>query len=89
MSEIKGCMNCGNISCGNNKKRESAGCGRYISPEDKIEELEKEVTRLRNENLDIINKYTRFAETDRGTIAELEAQVKYWKSEYDKLFNGD
>ncbi len=40
MSEIKGCMNCGNISCGNNKKRESAGCGRYISPEDKIKELE-------------------------------------------------
>lgn len=40
------------------------------------EELEKEVTRLRNENLDIINKYTRFAETDRKTIAELEAQIE-------------
>ena len=55
MSEIKGFMNCGNISCGNNKKREGAGCGRYISPEDKIKELEaknaelKEKIRLMNE----------------------------------------
>ncbi len=40
---MKGCMNCGNISCGNNKKRESAGCGRWISPEDKIAELEEKV----------------------------------------------
>lgn len=46
MSEIKGCMNCGNISCGNNKKRDCAGCGRWISPEDKIAELEKENERL-------------------------------------------
>ena len=44
------------------------------------EELEEEVTRLRNENLDIINKYTRFAETDRRTIAELEAQIEKMKS---------
>ena len=43
------------------------------------EELEEEVTRLRNENLDIINKYTRFAETDRKTIAELEAQIEKMK----------
>jgi hypothetical protein len=43
------------------------------------EELEKEVTRLRNENLDIINKYTRFAETDKKTIAELEAQIEKMK----------
>ena len=35
---MKGCMNCGNISCGNNKKRESAGCGRWKDPE----ETEKE-----------------------------------------------
>lgn len=40
---MKGCMNCGNISCGNNKKRESAGCGRWISPEDKIAELENKL----------------------------------------------
>ena len=40
---MKGCMNCGNISCGNNKKRDCAGCGRWISPEDKIAELEKSV----------------------------------------------
>ena len=48
MSEIKGCMNCGNISCGNNKKRESAGCGRYISPEDKIKELEAQIEKMQN-----------------------------------------
>ena len=40
---MKGCMNCGNISCGNNKKRDCAGCGRWISPEDKIAELEEKV----------------------------------------------
>jgi hypothetical protein len=43
---MKGCMNCGNISCGSNKKRDCAGCGRWISPEDKIAELEKENERL-------------------------------------------
>lgn len=43
MSEIKGCMNCGNISCGNNKKRESAGCGRWISPEDKKKIIKDEM----------------------------------------------
>ena len=108
MSEIKGCMNCGNISCENNKKRRVDGCGRWKSPEEriaeleekvgmaertrdrlisigfptfasckeyaaKLKELEEEVTRLKNENLDIINKYTRIAETDRRTIAELKA----------------
>lgn len=43
---MKGCMNCGNISCGNNKKRESAGCGRWISPEDKIAgvKMQNEIT---------------------------------------------
>lgn len=40
MENVKGCMNCGNISCGNNKKRESAGCGRWISSEDRIKFLE-------------------------------------------------
>lgn len=44
------------------------------------EELEKEVTRLRNENLDIINKYTRFEETDRRTITELEQQIEKMKN---------
>lgn len=42
-SNTKGCMNCGNISCPNNKKRVSAGCGRWTSPEDKIAELEEKV----------------------------------------------
>lgn len=44
--------------------------------EKRIAELEEEVTRLRNESLDIINKYTRFAETDRRTIVELEAEIE-------------
>jgi len=43
---MKGCMNCGNISCGNNKKRDCAGCGRWISPEDKIAgvKMQNEIT---------------------------------------------
>lgn len=47
MSEIKGCMNCGNISCPNNKKRDCAGCGRYISPEDKIKEYEAQIEKMK------------------------------------------
>lgn len=49
----------------------------YIKPTfiEYVQKLEKEVTRLRNENLDIINKYTRFAETDRRTIAELKEKA--------------
>lgn len=47
---------------------------------EQIAELKKENTRLRNENLDIINKYTRFAETDKRTIAELEAQIEKMKN---------
>lgn len=47
MSEIKGCMNCGNISCPNNKKRDCAGCGRYISPEDKIKEYEAQIKKMK------------------------------------------
>ena len=46
---MRGCMNCGNISCGNNKKRDCAGCGRWISPEDKIAELEEKVVEYNNE----------------------------------------
>jgi hypothetical protein len=55
--------------------------------EKQIAELEAEVTRLRNENLDIINKYTRFAETDRRTIAGLEAQIE--KMKWHKVSDGD
>lgn len=47
MSEIKGCMNCGNISCPNNKKRNCAGCGRYISSEDKIKEYETQIEKMK------------------------------------------
>ena len=43
MSEKIGCMNCGNISCKNNKKRESKGCGRWKTPEQRILELEEKV----------------------------------------------
>ena len=49
-SKIKGCMNCGNISCPNNKKRVSAGCGRWKTPEQKIIELEEENSELREKN---------------------------------------
>lgn len=113
MSEKIGCMNCGNISCKNNKKRESKGCGRWKTPEQrileleekvgmaertrdrlisigfptfasckeyaaKLKELEAEVVRLRNEGLDNINKYTRFAETDRKTITKLQQACHKW-----------
>ena len=113
MSEKIGCMNCGNISCKNNKKRESKGCGRWKTPEQrileleekvgmaertrdrlisigfptfasckeyaaKLAELEAEIVRLRNEGLDNINKYTRFAETDRKTITKLQQACHKW-----------
>ena len=50
--------------------------------EEKIAELEAEVVRLRNEGLDNINNYTRFAETDRRTITELEKENAELKDEY-------
>lgn len=56
----------------------------YISSaeprEKRIAELEEEVVRLRNEGLENINKYTRFAETDKRTIADLEAQIEKMKN---------
>jgi len=64
---MKGCMNCGNISCGNNKKRDCAGCGRWISPEDKIAELEKE-----NERLTV--DYETLKLHDEEEIAQLRAE---------------
>ena len=48
LSAKKGCMNCGNISCPNNKKRDCAGCSRYISPEDKIKEYEAQVEKMKS-----------------------------------------
>ena len=81
MSEIKGCMNCGNISCGNNKKRESAGCGRYISPEDKIKELEKENAELKKEWQEQVQKatdegYTRTLQTIQ--LTKTKELLKQW-----------
>ena len=58
---MKGCMNCGNISCGNNKKRDCAGCGRWISPEDKIAELERENAELKEELKDANEKVVHLA----------------------------
>ena len=71
MSEIKGCMNCGNISCGNNKKRERAGCGRWISPEDKIAELEKSV-----------NNWLKYEKEN----TELKEKLKNQKADYETYY---
>ena len=78
MSEIKGCMNCGNISCGNNKKRESAGCGRYISPEDIIKELEAKNAELKEK----VEAYDR--NRDR-LIAMGFPHFRNWKEYAEKL----
>lgn len=93
MSEIKGCMNCGNISCGNNKKRESAGCGRYISPEDKIKELEAKNAELtekveaydRNRDRLIAMGFPHFGNCKEYAekLKELEAQIEKMKCCYN------
>lgn len=90
MNEIKGCMNCGNISCGNNKKRESAGCGRWKTPEQKINELEEENSELREKNEGFQRVYSRMRDMGFPTFAsvkeyavklkELEQQIDEMKS---------
>ena len=52
-----------------------ASCKEYAA---KLAELEAEIVRLRNEGLDNINKYTRFAETDRKTITKLQQACHKW-----------
>lgn len=50
---------------------------------DKVENLEAEVIRLRNLGIDNINKYERFSETDRETIADLREQIAILKESID------
>lgn len=82
MSEIKGCMNCGNISCGNNKKRRVAGCGRYISPEDKIKELEaknaelKHITATLRQEKDNVSMYAKAMEIVAKTRSDQLTKAK-------------
>ena len=103
MSEIKGCMNCGNISCENNKKRRIDGCGRWKSPEERIAELEKLLDIERDErNLfqerceDILENYycdhpCKCADLEKEN-AELKAQIekmKNCKNCANYMINGD
>jgi hypothetical protein len=86
MSEIKGCMNCGNISCKNNKKRECKGCGRWKTPEQRILELEEKVgmaERTRDRLISI--GFPTFASCKEyaAKLKELEAEVKEWKDKAD------
>lgn len=82
MSEKIGCMNCGNISCKNNKKRESKGCGRWKTPEQRILELEEKVgmaERTRDRLISI--GFPTFASCKEyaAKLAELEAQIEKMK----------
>lgn len=83
MSEKIGCMNCGNISCKNNKKRESKGCGRWKTPEQRILELEEKVgmaERTRDRLISI--GFPTFASCKEyaAKLAELEAQIEKMKN---------
>lgn len=71
-SNTKGCMNCGNISCPNNKKRVSAGCGRWKSPEQKIIELEEENSELREKNEGFQRVYSRMRDMGFPTFASVK-----------------
>ena len=78
---MKGCMNCGNISCGNNKKRDCAGCGRWISPEDKIAELERENAELKAENEANENgakKYAEYFFETNDQLTKAKELLKQW-----------
>jgi len=75
---MKGCMNCGNISCGNNKKRDCAGCGRWISPEDKIAELEKDLSEEKEFRRSFIHDYREQVHNDNDTM-------KQWREEALKI----
>lgn len=80
-SNTKGCMNCGNISCGNNKKRESAGCGRWKTPEQKIIELEEENSELREKNEGFQRACLRMKDMGFPTFAS----VKEYAAKLEKL----
>ncbi len=86
MSEKIGCMNCGNISCKNNKKRESKGCGRWKTPEQRILELEEKVgmaERTRDRLISI--GFPTFASCKEyaAKLKELEAQIEKMKCCYN------
>lgn len=82
MSEKIGCMNCGNISCKNNKKRESKGCGRWKTPEQRILELEEKVSGYdRNRDRLIAIGFPTFASCKEyaAKLKELKAQIEKMK----------
>lgn len=81
MSEIKGCMNCGNISCPNNKKRRVDGCGRWKTPEQRILELEEKVSGYnRNRDRLIAMGFSTFA-----SCKEYAAKLKELENENERL----
>ena len=90
MSEKIGCMNCGNISCKNNKKRESKGCGRWKTPEQRILELEEKVgmaERTRDRLISI--GFPTFASCKEyaAKLAELEKENAELKAQIEKLID--
>lgn len=78
MSEIKGCMNCGNISCENNKQRRVDGCGRWKSPEQKIIELEGDRSQREKAIIELSREFNR-------RIAEYEKRIAEFKKENAEL----
>lgn len=72
-----------------------------MTKEKLLKEAEKNILNLKNNSIKISGKpfqinegdyrqgYLDGAEPREKRIEELEAQVKYWKAEYEKLFNED
>lgn len=77
--EIKGCMNCGNIECGNNKRRRVDGCGCWLSPERKIANLEADIEMRKNAFHDYREQVKNDNDTYEQKIADLEAQIEKMK----------
>lgn len=75
---MRGCMNCGNISCGNNKKRDCAGCGRWISPKDKIAELKENYEKQKEIKKELVDDFT-------ARIKELEKENERLTVDYETL----
>ena len=74
MSEIKGCMNCGNISCENNKQRRVDGCGRWKSPEQKIIELEGDRSKREKAIIELSREFNRRIVNYEKRIAEFKKE---------------
>lgn len=77
---MKGCMNCGNISCGNNKKRESVGCGRWKAPE----EIEKEYKQY-EAVISAAQKNLKELEEDYNSKDELFKKIAETEKENERL----